>query len=245
MSRSIYCNSKQILKISTGYYDYLHQAMLQVIDDSRLELKPNIAEFIEMLDYYDLDVSEYLKTKEDVLTFAQLIPKAIELKKKSESPFRAAIESFFWICYYELILYANSLSNVLPVTYAIRFVCQDRWKTRDVALFPADLCERLYNSLRHTCEQSLNVPPKIVEFIEEIKSASDGMRTVNISTYIQTREDLAVLIDLVGKALKEIYGSHQEIDTLIDARLQLFYYSLIYYDHFLEFYDAQGNRLPQ
>lgn len=242
MTKIIFIDHKIILKIKSGLYDYLHQAIVQIIEESELALSPQLNKFIELLDYYDLDVTKYLTSQEDILLFASLIKQALELREKEGMPFDAIAKSFFLICHYELLIYAATLNTELQDPSVITFTCQDRGTIKNVVSFPESLCEQFFRCMKNLIHRSFFTPESVKNIIAEITPPYKQTRTVMISAHVTTQHDLLFFIDLVSKAVPTLDKAQPALTELEKIRLLLFYHWLIYYDHNLEFYDATGKQ---
>lgn len=116
MSVSITYNNKTVLRVQNGIFACLHKTIVAMIEERQLVV-PNITKLLEDTDQeiygsgvVYADISEYLKSKKDLLRFADLVKQAIEREYDYFNHFEGCIDHL-WNFYHELINYVNELKN--------------------------------------------------------------------------------------------------------------------------------------
>lgn len=112
MSVRINCKSKEILHIKNSILRCIYFNIRSYLEQSKMMLSPSIKRFIEE-DLYlategqDFDIIDFVKTKDDMLHFADLIRIAIEKEQSSETPFTDEVEKILIKFYEEIITCSN------------------------------------------------------------------------------------------------------------------------------------------
>jgi gamma-glutamyl:cysteine ligase YbdK (ATP-grasp superfamily) len=111
----IYCNGKRILKIQNRMFDLLHAEIIEIIEKDEVEVTLGLEALLKKTDQGDYgpggviaDIADYLKTKQEVIFFAELVKKSIEINKDFFNTIEGgmhAMQSF----HQELLKYAEEL----------------------------------------------------------------------------------------------------------------------------------------
>ena len=90
MSISIRLQDKIILRCKNSIFSILHETIMKIIEKKKLKLNKLISYVLDELDQniwglgmVSLDISNYLKTKKDVVLFAQLVNESIHSLEKN------------------------------------------------------------------------------------------------------------------------------------------------------------------
>ena len=115
MGVRIYCDSKEILDAKNTIFGSLHESIISIIEDEKLKINSTLEAMLEKMDQrvYGIgaiwvDIADYLKTKEEVLFFADLVKRGIE-KEHKQYPFIPPILDSLWNFHIELLKYREKL----------------------------------------------------------------------------------------------------------------------------------------
>lgn len=116
MSVNITCKNKVILHIKNVLFDRLYQNIIEILNKHNLKIPNNIEVMIHEMDQdsfgfglIDVDIADYIKTKSDLLLFADLVKQAAE--KESEYSFSEPARAILFKFHDELIKYGEELEN--------------------------------------------------------------------------------------------------------------------------------------
>lgn len=115
MGIHIYCDKKDILDIKNVIFDIIHKSILSIIDKENLQITRNIQDMLENMDQdiYGLgaiwvDIADFIKTKEELLLFADLVKQAIEREHQERTFIPEALERL-WHFHQEILKYGEKL----------------------------------------------------------------------------------------------------------------------------------------
>ena len=115
MGVKIFCQDKEILDIKNAVFTAIYYNMMDYIDNSNQQLSENLEMLISQLyaatGGIGLDVANYLKNKNDAITFANLIKIGIEKEQSTGSPFNADVEKTLRNFYIAILDYSNRLPD--------------------------------------------------------------------------------------------------------------------------------------
>jgi len=98
MGVKIFCNNVEILDVKNSIFTYIYNNIDDYIESSNLELPDNLQQLIVQLyaatHGIGLDIADYLKNKNEVLGFANLVHLAIEKEQASSNSFNKEKKSF-------------------------------------------------------------------------------------------------------------------------------------------------------
>lgn len=113
MSVRIFCNNKEILHWQNSIVDGIYTNIMEEIENSNLNLSANLKETLEHLYLatlgWNFDIADYLKTKEEIVIFADLVKNALEKEQKSKYPYTPLAEKLLTNFYKEIITYSNEI----------------------------------------------------------------------------------------------------------------------------------------
>lgn len=243
MTKIVDCAGKEILKIKTISYDYLHELILENIEKNNIQVSPALAKFIEEINFYDLDIIDYLTNKEDILLYAQLVKHAVDTKERSTYPFSSGAEAIFRIFYYQLKIYALQEKQDKPNGTQIHITCNRRGIIKEVIALPAGLCTRFYTSIKNTFDPNIvMLPASELAFIEQLAPPYTQKRTVEISAYITSRIDALGLAQLVHHVIDKMKKESPGLTETEEAQLSILLWWFFLYEHNLINFDEHGNR---
>ena len=106
MAVRYFYNNEQILHIKNSTFETFYLCLLEVMEENQVCPNQNIAKLIEHLEQggygIGVDISKYLKSKNDLLVFAELIKKAIEKFEINVPTLREDVKRTFWDFHKEL-----------------------------------------------------------------------------------------------------------------------------------------------
>src|SRR3989304_7922749 len=116
MGVHIYCDSKDILDAKNTTFYLLHESINSIIEEKKIEMSSELNAMLERTDQniYGpggiglVDIADYIKTKKDLLLFADLVKEGIE-KEYKRAPFTDEILESLWNFHKELLKYGEKL----------------------------------------------------------------------------------------------------------------------------------------
>lgn len=116
MSVIIDLNNKEVLRIQNGIFALLHETVAELIEEKKIN-SSGINEFLKKTDQsvygpggVSADLSDHLKTKQEMLLLACLVKEAIELKYENFNYFIGCIDHLNEF-HNKLLEYANELPD--------------------------------------------------------------------------------------------------------------------------------------
>ena len=117
MSVIIDLHNKKILKVQNSIFALIHETIVELIEEKKIDTGQNIALFLKKTDQdiygpgaVSADLENYFKTKQDMLLFASLVKVTIELKHENFNRFIGCVDHL-WEFYNKLIEYADQLPD--------------------------------------------------------------------------------------------------------------------------------------
>jgi len=114
MGVKIFCNNIEILDVKNSIFTCIYNNMNHHAENLSLELPDNLQQLIIQLyaatHGIGLDIADYLKNKNEVLAFANLVRFAIEKEQASSYPFNEEAEKALENFYQSIIHYSKELS---------------------------------------------------------------------------------------------------------------------------------------
>lgn len=115
MSVIVVCDDKIVLKLSNSYFSLFHETIMHIIEKEHLKIDSDLESLLEKLDQnvygpggVFADVAEFLKTKKQVIFFAELIEKAAHIRIENTNPTPGYIEKLKNL-HIELVNFAQTL----------------------------------------------------------------------------------------------------------------------------------------
>ena len=115
MSVPIWCNDKRILKMQNRSFGWLHRAIMNKIESDNIAISDGLSRLLEVTDQdqygpggVSADVADYLKSKQEVLLFAEIVNSAIKKEEDSFKQIDGSIEILNNF-HQELLNYAKEL----------------------------------------------------------------------------------------------------------------------------------------
>ena len=116
MSVAIDLNEKTVLRVQNQIFALLHETISQLIEEKKIYF-PALVEFLSRTDQniygpgaVFADIADHIKSKKDVLLFAELVKETIDLKYDSFNKFIGCIDHLHNF-HQELLNYAEGLKE--------------------------------------------------------------------------------------------------------------------------------------
>lgn len=117
MSVVIDCEGQEILRLSNSLFGLLHRTIISVIEEKQLKISDELKLLLNKTDQdncgpgsFSPDLDKFLKNKDEVLLFADLVDEAIKLKYDNFNQFIGCIDHLNNF-HNELLKYAEDLRN--------------------------------------------------------------------------------------------------------------------------------------
>lgn len=241
------CKKRLILRMRATTFGGLTDSMIDIVREMKLK-NENIDNLLEnstcegiMCHGYGVELSDYLKTKNDVLLYASLVKVGLEKEQKGEYPFILAAEHAINSFYYELIRCAEEWEAPILKNGTILLTCKDRRVyVQEIVPLSNIFCEYFHErilALAASKKMELTEPSK--KLLDALMPPYIDDRSIEISAYLDTEEEVHVLADLVKQVIEEKPKTYT-LNTLEQASLWILYYRLLMYAFDLSYYDAQG-----
>lgn len=118
MTIALDCRGKEVLRIKNLLFGLLYTSIMDVIEEKNIELTSSLQNMLYKMDQdifgggaIYVDIAHYLKTKRDVIIFANLLMDAIERKNHTAYPFQENIKKIFFDFNKAILDYAQELPN--------------------------------------------------------------------------------------------------------------------------------------
>ena len=116
MGVRIRCDKKEILDVRNAIFAFLHERILEIVEEQELELSDNLQDMLEKMDQniygrgcVYVDVADYIKTKRDLEVFTYLVKQGIETDTWVMPAAKGPLERL-WTFHAELLKYGEKLS---------------------------------------------------------------------------------------------------------------------------------------
>lgn len=115
MGVKIFCQDKEILDVKNYIFSIIYNNMMNYLEKANLNVSSDIENLLFQLytatHGIGLDIADYLKKKQDVIFFADLLRLAIDQEQKSSEPFNEEAEEVLRQFYQSIVDYGNRLSQ--------------------------------------------------------------------------------------------------------------------------------------